>query len=184
MAFSTGTPLLAFANMGRQYALYHSGAVGAASRTPPSSPKQGHWQKVAFSHSLDTDFFRRCLKSTDLTQLRQQLARDSLISGGVDDTRLFERIADLVGAGKLDLLERVGGATAVSGSSSGGRTSQPTPEYAPPPAAVCPADLVVNKPPQPMVAKPAATLDPQTQAKVLVEAAQQGVPFCELCARS
>lgn len=184
MAFSDGAPLLAFDNMGRQYALCQSCAVGAAPRTPSSSPKQGHWQKIAFSHSLDAEFFRRCLKPTDLTQLRQQLARDNLISAGVDNTQLPIRIADLVSAGKLDLLERVGGATTVSGSSSGGSTSQPTPEYAPPPAAVCPVDLVVNKPPQPMVAKPAASLDPQAQAKVLIEAAQRGVPFCELCARS
>lgn len=179
---SYGEPDVIFEDMGRQYALCLTrnvrltakpGAVGAA----------GEWRRIPFSIANDSEYFRRRLQRARIWELRQLLSRQDAASHSLDENQVLTRIALLLQNGSLELFELGRGRAAGTGAANGGSSPKvDKPQVVFPVADVCPVDLLMNKPPTPPApTKAAPTVNSAAQAAVLVMAAQQGAPFCELC---
>lgn len=174
MTYHDGLRELNFLHMGKKYHLAEAGRLGLISPTS--------MRRVQPSGAHGSTFFSQLFQSVPAAELKKFLKHNDNHHYSRDDTLIRARIAALITDGSLSLYEAV-----AHTSSAGGRSAPSSSQgvlYEPinPRKMQAPSNMIIEQ----ERSKPAATqkvesINEQAQAAVLVAAAAQGAPLCELC---
>lgn len=177
MAYHDGLRELNFLHMGKKYHLAEAGRVGLISPTS--------MRRIQPSGAHASIFFSQLFQLVSTSELKKFLKHNDNHHYSRDDTLIRARIAALIMDGSLSLYETVAHTSAAPGGRSASSSSSQGLVYEPisPRKMQAPSNMIIEQEPS---AKPATTqkvalINEQAQAEVLVAAAAQGAPLCELC---
>lgn len=178
MSYDDNLAELTFSNAGRKYCLTRVGNFRDATRAT------GAMQQIRPSPIHGLIYFRQLIQSISVVELKKLLDRGDHHLNLHNEEPIRMRIATLIMDGSLSLFETLGH---VSASHTNVTPSVKKPQIVyddvDPRQMQSPADLIIyqERSPTPVATQKNETLNEQAQIAVLIAAAEQGTPLCELC---
>ena len=178
MSYDQGLDGLSFVNAGRKYRLTKAQHFHKKSQSP------GAMQPMRPSATQGLIYFLQLIQPVSLAELKELLAPGDRHLNSRDDAAIRMRIAALVTEGTLSLFE-ISAHVSAPQSKSASSVSKPSVVYdeVDPRKMRSSVDLqsYQERPFRPSSSAKTEMVDEHAQIAVLIAAAEQGAPLCELC---